>query len=296
MTVYNKCPVCGSHRIQPVFKAKDYTVSQEWFPIIACDDCTLRFTDMVPGEEEIGAYYKSDDYISHTETAKGFINSVYHSVRRRTLLQKKALIRQKTGKTTGNLLDLGCGTGAFLQVMQAAGWMVKGLEPDPGARAIAASRGIDVSAISAFFHLPQHSFDVITLWHVLEHVHQLHAYVEQFSKLLKPDGLLVIAVPNYTAADAEHYQENWAAYDVPRHLYHFSPAAMRRLMEQHGFTVEDTRPMWFDSFYVSMLSEKNQGAGSAGLVKAVWQGLKSNWNAVQHTTRCSSQIYLIRKK
>ena len=131
MIILDTCPVCGSAQIQPVFDVIDYTVSQELFPIFHCGICTVRFTNNVPGEAEIGAYYKSEDYISHTETSEGFINSVYHSVRRRTLQQKKLLIKNMSGKETGSLLDLGCGTGAFLQVMQEADWKVKGLEPDP---------------------------------------------------------------------------------------------------------------------------------------------------------------------
>lgn len=295
MITLNKCPVCGSQHIQHILDALDSTVSKERFPVFECKDCSLRFTNHIPSEEEIGSYYKSEDYISHTETSKGFINSVYHSVRRRTLQQKKQLVQHESGKQKGQLLDLGCGTGAFLQVMQQAGWTVRGLEPDADARHIAAQRGLDVASTQQFFHLPASAFDVVTLWHVLEHVHQLHAYVDQFAKILKQDGLLVIAVPNYTSEDARQYGDAWAAYDVPRHLYHFSPASMRRLMEQHGFRVSAMKPMWFDSFYVSMLSEKNLGSGTLGLAKAFLQGARSNFLASRDVSRCSSLIYLIRR-
>lgn len=295
MIILNTCPVCGSAQIKPVFEVVDYTVSREKFPVFHCGDCTARFTNNVPDEKEIGAYYKSEDYISHTETSKGLINSVYHSVRRRTLQQKKLLVKNVSGKETGALLDLGCGTGAFLQVMQEAKWTVKGLEPDPDARKMASARGLDVSASTQFFHLPPASFDVVTMWHVLEHVHELHAYMEQLKQVLKPDGWLVIAVPNYTSGDAQRYGKTWAAYDVPRHLYHFSPQSVKRLAEQHGLSVNDIRPMWFDSFYVSMLSEKYRGSGSLGLIKALWNGALSNLGAARDTTHCSSLIYLIRK-
>jgi SAM-dependent methyltransferase len=143
--------------------------------------------------------------------------------------------------------------------------------------------------------LPPASFDVVTLWHVLEHVHQLHPYMEQLKNILKPDGWLVIAVPNYTSGDAQRYGKTWAAYDVPRHLYHFSPQSMKTLVQQHGLTVTDIRPMWFDSFYVSMLSEKYRNAGNLGLVKALWSGAMSNLGAARATSHCSSLIYLIRK-
>jgi SAM-dependent methyltransferase len=276
--------------------AKDSTVSGDLFPVLECSSCTLRFTDDVPGEQEIGKYYKSEDYISHTETAAGLVNSLYHRVRRYTLQQKRKLVESLTANKNGVLLDLGCGTGAFLDVMKKGGWMCKGLEPDVDARAIAISRGLDVAPAEAFFTLPPQHYDVITLWHVLEHVHQLHEYVEQFNVLLKRNGVLLVAVPNYTSGDADHYQNKWAAYDVPRHLYHFSPASMRVLMGKHGFTVARVLPMWFDSFYVSMLSEKNYGKkGGLGMASGVLTGLRSNLRVVSDREKCSSLIYVIRR-
>ncbi len=291
---YTHCPACGSDAIQQVLHAKDYTVSQQVFAIWHCNSCTLRFTQDVPGEQAIGNYYQSDNYISHSNTGKGLVNRLYHLVRRFTLSSKKKLVEKVSGKNTGQLLDVGAGTGAFAGFMQQHGWRVTGLEPDAGARTRAKElHGISLLETDALFQLPEGSFDVITMWHVLEHVHALHKYLDQLKTLLKPGGILLIAVPDYTSEDAAIYQQYWAAYDVPRHLYHFSPASMRKLIARHGMAVKNIRPMWFDSFYVSMLSERYKN-GKSNLVKAFWNGLRSNMAASGNKERCSSVIYEIR--
>jgi SAM-dependent methyltransferase len=293
MIHYEQCPLCSSSKLKFVFNVKDHTVSGKEFAVWECNDCTLRFTQDVPGQEEIGPYYQSEDYISHTETKKGFINSAYHAVRKFTLQQKKNLVIRRTGLNKGKILDIGCGTGAFLEVMQSAGWLAHGLEPDEGARSTAMKRGVTVSPSAELFNLPG-SFDAVTMWHVLEHVHHLHKYMETIRSLLQPGGVLFIAVPNYTSADASEYGQFWAAYDVPRHLYHFSPLAMEKLVKVHGLEIVEQVPMWFDSFYVSMLSEKYR-SGMNGHVSALWQGLRSNASALGETGKCSSVIYVIKK-
>ena len=290
---YQYCAACGSEAIKPVLDVKDYTVSQQTFAIWHCDNCTLRFTQDIPGSGAIGKYYQSDNYISHSNTGKGFINRLYHIVRRFTLTSKKKLVEKSARKNTGQLLDIGAGTGAFAAFMQQHGWRVTGLEPDAGARAKARElHGISLLETDALFQLPEGSFDVITMWHVLEHVHALHEYLAQLKKLLKPGGILLIAVPNYTSADAVKYQQYWAAYDVPRHLYHFSPKSMRLLTEKHGMKVKQVLPMWFDSFYVSMLSEQYKN-GKGNLPKAFLNGLQSNMAAMNDKEKCSSVIYLV---
>jgi SAM-dependent methyltransferase len=291
MIQYQHCPVCASNDIYEVLQAIDHTVSREQFPVWQCRNCTLRFTQSVPGSEDIGPYYQSGDYISHSDTKKGVINNLYHLVRNITLRQKKKQIIRHTGLTSGSLLDVGCGTGSFLSVMQQAGWRVHGLEPDENARNLARQKGLHVNPVEHLYELSPASFNAITLWHVLEHVHELHPYMDQLRKLLNENGVLFVAVPNYTSNDAAHYRETWAAYDVPRHLYHFSPVSMNKLLSLHRLSVVEILPMWFDSFYVSMLSEKYR---NGNIISALMQGALSNLKTIGNKRRCSSLIYVIK--
>lgn len=288
---YEACPLCKAANISQVLSAKDHTVSGETFAIWECAACTARFTQDVPDAAEIGRYYRSENYISHTNTRRGLVNKLYHRVRTITLAQKRNLVKKITGLDTGNLLDIGAGTGLFVDAMRKGGWKVTGLEPDADARRRAREMNIVLNDAADLFSLPPASFNAITLWHVLEHVHDVHGYLAQIAKLLQPGGKLVIAVPNYTSADAQAYGQYWAAYDVPRHLYHFSPAAMRKLLQQHGFHLDSMHPQWFDSFYVSMLSEQYK-TGHSNLVKGVWNGSVSNMKALASAAKCSSVIYV----
>jgi SAM-dependent methyltransferase len=292
---YTNCPVCGSSEIKQVLQAKDYTVSNKLFPIVECGTCSLRFTQDVPDAVAIIPYYKSENYISHTNTSKGLINRLYQFVRKRTLKQKGKLIEQTVRKKNGTFLDVGSGTGAFVNEMKQRGWQVTGLEPDEDARTVAKELyNIELMSMNMFTQLPADSFDAITLWHVMEHVHDLSAYVEQLKTLLKQEGKFFIAVPNYTSKDAAVYGEYWAAYDVPRHLYHFSPCSVQVLMERHGLKLLQHKPMWFDSFYISMLSSKYKN-GSTNFIAAFWNGFWSNIKAMGDAKRCSSVIYIIGK-
>ena len=292
---YTNCPVCGSGDIKNVLLAKDYTCSNENFVIAECTACTLRFTQDVPEAASIGQYYKSENYISHTNTSRGLINRLYQSVRKRTLKNKRRLIEKQTGINKGCVLDVGCGTGAFVNEMKKSGWQVTGLEPDADARSVCKQvYDIELRSIEQLFELAPSSFDAITMWHVLEHVHDLHGYLAQLKSLLKQNGKLFIAVPNYTSMDAVIYKEHWAAYDVPRHLYHFSPASMLLLMEKYGLKVLAYKAMWYDSFYVSMLSSKYKN-GASNLLASFFNGLRSNSRAMQDVKKCSSVIYIIGK-
>lgn len=292
---YTNCPVCGSPDIKNVLSVKDYTVSNETFVIAECNSCSLRFTQDVPDAASIAPYYKSENYISHTNTSKGLINRLYQSVRKRTLKQKRRLIERASGIKKGRLLDVGSGTGAFANEMQQAGWQVTGLEPDADARAVGKqSYNIDLADIGQFYQLRESSYDIITMWHVLEHVHDLQGYIAKLKLLMTENGKLFIAVPNYTSKDAAAYKEQWAAYDVPRHLYHFSPRSMQVLMEKHGLRILQHKPMWYDSFYVSMLSSKYIH-GKPNLVGAFFKGMGSNLKAMGDVKRCSSVIYIISK-
>ncbi|HVT87099.1 MAG TPA: class I SAM-dependent methyltransferase [Chitinophagaceae bacterium] len=290
---YTNCPVCGSADIRNVLSAKDHTVSGELFSITECNSCSFRFTQDVPDADSIAPYYKSEDYISHTDETKGLIGTLYKKIRRRTLIRKRKLIEKATGILKGSLLDVGCGTGAFVHEMQLKNWIVTGLEPDAGARELAKRLyNLDLKDQNELFHLPGSSLDAITLWHVLEHVHDLDGYIQQLKLLLKESGKLFIAVPNYTSLDARIYKEYWAAYDVPRHLYHFSPLSMQRLMEKNGLKIIKYKPMWYDSFYISLLSSKYKN-GKSRWFASLWNGLRSNVIALGNTKKCSSVIYVI---
>jgi 2-polyprenyl-3-methyl-5-hydroxy-6-metoxy-1,4-benzoquinol methylase len=291
---YTACPVCGSTTINPLLTIKDHSVSKEEFVIWQCSNCSLRFTQDIPDEASIGKYYQSSDYISHSNTSKGLINKLYQSVRNYTLNQKAVLIIGQTVKQ-GRILDLGAGIGAFLDMMKQKGWEVIGIEPDEGARQQAKKLfDIDLKETDSLDQLSESSFDAITLWHVLEHVHQLHAYVERLKLLLKPNGKIFIAVPNYESLDGSIYKSYWAAYDVPRHLYHFTPKAIEVLMREHGLKVKAKKPMWFDSFYISLLSSKYKN-GKTNWIGAGLSGLKSNIKTLFNKDRCSSVIYIIEK-
>ncbi|MEP7278984.1 MAG: class I SAM-dependent methyltransferase [Bacteroidota bacterium] len=289
------CPVCGSATIERQLQAEDYTVSHLHFEIWQCENCQLRFTQQSPDAVSAGDFYQSDNYISHTDTNKGLVNKLYHFVRRTTLLSKLRLIKKTVGIQKGSLLDIGAGTGAFVHAAQEGGWVVTGLEPDAAAR----QRSADLYRLAlrdtdALFQLPAAGFDAITLWHVLEHVHELHACMEQLKLLLKTNGRMLVAVPNYTSYDAGVYGKYWAAYDVPRHLYHFSPQAIKSLLQLHGLRLLAIKPMWYDSFYISMLSEQYKN-GKNNFIKAVLNGLLSNCTALFNRERCSSVIYIIGK-
>ena len=295
MVTYTSCLICKSNDLVEISSAKDYTVSGEYFSIEKCKTCTLLFTQNVAEQNEIGRYYASENYISHSDTQVGLVNKLYHSIRKKTLQSKKKLIEGDTQKSNGNILDIGCGTGAFLNTMKTGGWKITGLEPDETARAKAKTLyGIEPQPSNNIFNLPDNNYDAITMWHVLEHVHQLNEYVEQLKNMLTDNGKIFIAVPNYTSYDAQHYGQFWAAYDVPRHLYHFSPDSMKRLVEQHGLTIKKIKPMWFDSFYVSMLSEQYKN-GKGNLIKAFLVGLVSNIKTLFNSKKCSSLIYIIEK-
>lgn len=290
---YTTCPVCDSTHIQQVFSVKDFSVSEEIFNIMECATCSLRFTQDAPSKNSMNAYYESEDYISHSDTSKGPVNKLYKKVRQITLKQKASLVQKSCDRQQGNLLEIGSGTGAFAAEMKKRGWAVTGLEPDEKARENAMTfHQIELQPVENFYTLKPATFDAITLWHVLEHVHDLHIYMQKFRELLAPGGVLIIAVPNYTSKDANIYKEFWAAYDVPRHLYHFSPMSLKKLTEKHGMNIREYKPMWFDSFYISLLSTKYKN-GKINWVKAAINGMASNLNALTQPRNCSSVTYII---
>jgi len=296
MIQYEACPICDRKAIAYVHDSVDYTVTKKKFSIWECHNCYLRFTQNFPSQDEIGRYYKAEAYVSHTDSKKGLINNLYHRVRNFTLKSKRKLVQQETHLSKGNILDVGCGTGAFLNEMKTAGWKITGLEPDKKASKNAEKLyKIKTQNPEELFQLPPNSYDAITMWHVLEHVHQFNDYIKTLHNLIKDNGRIFIAVPNYTSYDASHYEQHWAAYDVPRHLYHFSPQSMEMLLNKHGLKLKSIKPMWFDSFYVSMLSQhiKNK---KGNIVMAFIIGAMSNINAIFDKKKCSSVIYVVEKK
>lgn len=293
MEQINNCPVCQSQTYEDYLNVKDYTVSQEQFKIVTCQKCGFKFTNPRPEENAIGEYYKAESYISHTNTSKGLISKIYQKVRKFTLKGKTKLIN-RLNPNKGKLLDVGCGTGMFLNVAREDGWIVNGIEPDAGARKIAEQTNHIKIKSEILISFQNETFDIITMWHVLEHVHQLNNTIEWLKERLTKDGKLIIAVPNHESKDAEIYKEKWAAYDVPRHLYHFSQNSIKELFAKHGFELKETLPMKFDSFYVSMLSSKYQN-GKINYVKAFVDGLKSNISAAKNNQNYSSLIYVFKK-
>ena len=294
----NECPVCKSSHFKSYLNVVDYTVSKKRFNIQQCKACDFLFTNPRPSENEIGYYYQSQEYISHHDDAKGFMSKVYKTVRDHTIGEKiKMIDRLKPQK--GDLLDIGCGTGNFVQACKESGWNITGVEPDQGARQVASDRTRE-SIFQNIFEpeIAHQKYDIITMWHVLEHVHLLDETIAWLKAHLKPGGEILIAVPNPESHDAKKYGEFWAAYDVPRHLYHFTEKTMKTLMQKHNLKVEAVLPMWFDSFYVSMLSTKYQ-SGATKMIDSMLTGLISNVKGKGNTessTNTSSLIYLISTK
>jgi 2-polyprenyl-3-methyl-5-hydroxy-6-metoxy-1,4-benzoquinol methylase len=291
MFTYTSCPLCKNTAFKPFITCTDYTVSKQKFPIVSCDACGFKFTNPVPEISELGNYYKSDEYVSHSNTRKGLVHRLYHLVRNYTLKKKLQLVSSYVSR--GTILDYGCGTGMFLKVCDNAGWSVLGVEPDSGAREAGNKMGLSIQERKQdLLKVFNKKLDVITLWHVLEHVTDLSETLQFFKENLDNGGVLIIAVPNHKSSDAMYYEEFWAAYDVPRHLYHFEKSTMQSLLSRHGFKLIATKPMSFDSFYVSMLSEKYK-TGSIGYIKAIWRGLTSNIKA-RSSGEYSSLIYVFK--
>lgn len=268
---------------------KDYLVSGESFELVHDTDLDFLKTFPQPQVEELPQYYESQEYISHTDEKRGLISSLYQLVKKWSLQKKAKLILQQHGDV-GSLLDVGAGTGDFLKVAKEKGWQVHGMEPNKNAAKLALEKGIDLKASLNDFEGKQ--FDVVTLWHVLEHIPDLEETILKLAALVRPQGALIIAVPNFKSFDARYYGKFWAAYDVPRHLWHFSKESMKNLFAEN-FQLKNIEPMIFDSFYVSLLSEKYK-TGRKFSLKAFWIGLLSNIKA-KHSKEYSSHIYCFKK-
>ncbi len=293
MKTLNNCPLCHSEKINRHLNLRDHFLSKENFSIYQCDDCGFRFTSPRPETDELGGYYKSDEYIAHSNTRKGLVANVYQIVRNFTIRRKVNLL--SSGRAAGHILDIGCATGEFLHAFAQKGWMTTGIEPDADAAEYAVKNyGLEIHGESQIEKFENNSFDIVTMWHVLEHVEDFHQRIQSIKRILKPGGLLVIAVPNPDSYDASEYASFWAAWDVPRHLSHFSQKNINTLCDvQNGFHHVKTVPMLFDAYYVSMLSEKYKGT-NAGFLHGLISGLRSNISASK-SGEYSSLTYIYKK-
>lgn len=291
MKTFTKCPVSGSE-LHPFIRCLDHTVSQKTFAVSANVDETILVTNPRPTLQDLGSYYESDDYISHTDSSRTFIDRIYQTVKKYALSQKRKLASKHI--PGHNLLDIGCGTGDFLLELKKNGWSVNGMEPNKSARHKAEKK-----LSNALFSNPDltdietSSFEGVSMWHVLEHVPDPKETVNQIERILTKNGVAIIAVPNFKSWDAKHYKEYWAAYDLPRHLFHFSQKGMTQLFEESGFSLVEVKPMIFDSYYVSLLSEKYK-TGKSNMLGAFWSGIRSNRSA-RNTGEYSSLIYIFKK-
>ena len=267
----------------------DYSVSKETFELYYDQDLDFLITSPQPSPENLGRYYESNDYISHTDSKRSLFEKAYHFVKGIALKNKLNLINN-CSSIKGNLLDIGAGTGDFLLTAKQNGWNTIGVEPSEKAKGIAVGKGIQFSDSTE--ELESNSFDVITMWHVLEHVPNLEIQIKELKRLVKPNGTIIIAVPNFKSYDAKYYGKFWAAFDVPIHFWHFSKTSIKLLFQKEDIKLEKVLPMKFDSFYVSLLSEKYKN-GKMNFVKAIWIGLVSNWKA-NWSLEYSSHIYVLK--
>ncbi|MCK4679401.1 MAG: class I SAM-dependent methyltransferase [Bacteroidales bacterium] len=293
MEKIESCIICGEDQFTHYLDCKDHFLSKQIFTIVECTGCGFRFINPRPFTGELGKYYKSESYISHSGTKKGFINKIYLLARKFTQDRKYNIVQ--AFKSTGSILDIGCGSGELLKLFQKKGWKTVGIEPDELVRKTAINRySLDIREEVALKKIPDGAFDVITMWHVLEHVPDLIDRVKEVKRILKKDGILIVAVPNCNSMDAKIYGEHWAAYDVPRHLSHFTKDSIAMLFRNHGMVIAKILPMKLDAFYVSMLSEKYK-RGKINYFTAAKNGLLSNMRAKKNQNEYSSLIFIIKR-
>lgn len=290
--IIKNCPVCGSEKLEEKLKVKDYFLTQEDFSVQECKACGFQITNPRPTKKTISGYYKSEDYISHSNKKQGLFASLYQIARKFNLSSKYKIISKHA--KPGLALDIGSGTGHFLNYIENKGWKVQGIEPDEDAAKIATKNfNLKISSEKIIPELKNNSFDLISMWHVLEHVHNLNERLAELRRLIKPEGLLILALPNPDSYDANYYVKYWAAYDVPRHLYHFRKKDVIALAKKHKMSVEKIYPMRLDAFYVALLSEKYIGK-KFGLFRAIFIAFVSNWKNSRKNPNSSSLIYILR--
>lgn len=287
------CPLCASGSISFYLKCTDHLLSKEEFELWKCSACGFVFTREHPDDQSISRYYESDDYISHDDRAKGLVNRIYIPARQIMLSRKRKIIEKASGLSKGKLLDIGCGTGHFAGAMKKSGWDLTGIEPNNKARDFCKQKfGINVIEPEKITELPTGIFDCITMWHVLEHFHDPLTYARKITRMLKKAGICLIALPNSNSFDAMYYREYWAAYDVPRHLLHFTPETFAVFAEKAGFRIKETRALPFDVFYISILSEKYRGR-QFHFLKGILKGSLFAFRSLFNKSKSSSLIYIL---
>lgn len=293
MNKITRCPICSHSNFSEFLTTQDYFLTRQEFTIDQCNACGFKFTNPIPEKDEIHKYYESTEYISHSNANEGLVNKIYQTVRSYTLKNKSRLIKSYIQE--GQILDIGCGTGEFLNIMQQSKFVATGIEPNQDAQKFAKRNyGLAVFDEDDIEGLQKKFFNVITMWHVLEHVYNLNERIAQIKELIAEDGILIVAVPNPSSWDAKHYRQFWAAYDCPRHLYHFDKVAIEKLFKNYGFELINQKPMYFDSFYVSMLSEKYK-QNNFQFFKGMINGLISNISAIFGQGNYSSIIYVLKQ-
>ena len=294
MILLDSCPICLSSDLQKKFNCTDHSTSKEKFTIVSCETCDFKFTNPRPKDKSLGSYYKSDKYISHTNNKKGLFNWMYHTVRKYSITTKLNLLK-KISKNK-NHLDIGCGTGEFLNACKNSGFRTEGIEPSRLAREQAINNfNLSVTHNTELDQFKSSQFDTISMWHVLEHIPELNKTIKEFNRILNKNGKVIIAVPNHNSWDAKYYKEYWAGWDTPIHLWHFSKLSIEKLFKIHDFKLIEKKPMLFDSYYVSLLSEEFK-TGKKKYVKGFTIGLLSNIIGILSKRGCSSIIYVFEKK
>ncbi|MFO7998896.1 MAG: class I SAM-dependent methyltransferase [Bacteroidales bacterium] len=292
------CPLCGSSDTMPFISCRDHLVSKKLFHVEQCRACQLAFTNPRPNKLKISAFYASADYVSHSDRPRSMREKIYHGVKRYMLGRKLRWVHQFLDKGS-RIMDVGCGTGAFLEALVQKGFDARGFEPGLKARQTALAKGLDVSGDEKELEgLPEESLHGITLWHVLEHMHDVAGKLSLFHRLLVPGGKILIAVPLYQSLDAAFYKQHWAAYDLPRHLYHFNETSLTRALAQSGFSLVARKGLPFDAFYVSLLSEQqaDKWPGFARVLRALAVGAASNLAGFGGRKSWSSEVFVFEKQ
>jgi 2-polyprenyl-3-methyl-5-hydroxy-6-metoxy-1,4-benzoquinol methylase len=286
------CPLCGSPKTRFAFSCPDHLVTGEEFPLHQCNDCQFLYSGRLPSEADAQKYYDSPSYTPHATDRKNLMMRTIGFCR--TFIRqpiKRTWVRKWSKKRMGTLIDIGSGTGEFAVFMQKSGWAVTCIEPNQDARNFCASQGLTVFDTDRVPTLPDHSFNVVTLWHVLEHVYDIHGTMQTIRRLLQPDGTAFIALPNYSSKEASWYGRMWTGYEMPRHPSHFSPATFAHLASMYDMEIVALRPFVLDAFYLSILSEQHR---KGWFISALFHGLASAIVGLLQPKLASSVLYVIR--